>query len=402
MHHVAAEFPLGRGAEVIFDVARALHVLGMGGVALELGEDLAVGLGHEGGEDVQPAAMRHAQRDLPDAQFGAPGHQGFQRRNERFRALEAETLGPGVLQVQKALETLALGEFAQDGAAFGRSEAHLVVTVLDHLLDPGLFLGALHVHVLDPNRAAIGASDDVEDLAQRRRFQAEGVVDEDRPIHGAVVEAIGLGIELGMLTDRCEAERVQVGLQMATHPVGTDHHQRADRIQCRLAGMLGRDGADRRRRLGGDGMDLGRILQQLIVATGLEPPRILGCPTGALELRLHVARLVAEFVEEIAPTRVQRARAGQIALIELLDEGAVGAIEEGRRLGRFGHTSPPARCSGAAYRLVSCPKPTITYPISLAKASTWSGRSRPGIRRSRCRRRALLPACRRPRPYRRR
>jgi len=39
---------------------------------------------------------------------------------------------------------------------------------------------------------------------------------------------------------RLDAERVEVGVQMAAHPVGADHHQRMHRIARRRLKLLGR------------------------------------------------------------------------------------------------------------------------------------------------------------------
>ena len=63
MHAVVVELAVGRGAEMIFDVARAFDVVGLGRAALELVEDRPIGLGHDIGEHVEAAAMRHADDD---------------------------------------------------------------------------------------------------------------------------------------------------------------------------------------------------------------------------------------------------------------------------------------------------------------------------------------------------
>ena len=61
MHFVVVELAVARCAEVIFHVARALHIGGLGAAALEFVEDLAIGLAHHIGEHVQPPAMGHAE-----------------------------------------------------------------------------------------------------------------------------------------------------------------------------------------------------------------------------------------------------------------------------------------------------------------------------------------------------
>ena len=67
VHGLAGDLAVGRGAEMVFDVARAVDMLGIGRIALELGEDRGVGLADKIGEHVEPAAMRHADHVFLDA-----------------------------------------------------------------------------------------------------------------------------------------------------------------------------------------------------------------------------------------------------------------------------------------------------------------------------------------------
>ena len=60
MNAVAVELAVGGCAEMVFDVARSLHVIGISGAALELMEDSAIRLAEDVGENVEPAAMCHA------------------------------------------------------------------------------------------------------------------------------------------------------------------------------------------------------------------------------------------------------------------------------------------------------------------------------------------------------
>src|ERR1700716_720930 len=96
MHGAAADLAVARSAEMVFDIARALDVLGVGGVALEFGKDRGERLAHEIGQHVEPAAMRHADDKLADAKLGAAAQDRSERRHQRFRALDAEPLGPGM------------------------------------------------------------------------------------------------------------------------------------------------------------------------------------------------------------------------------------------------------------------------------------------------------------------
>ena len=71
MHAVVVELAVGRGAQVIFNVAGAFDIVGLGRAASELVEDGAVGLRHDIGEHVQPSAMGHADDDLTQAKLAA-------------------------------------------------------------------------------------------------------------------------------------------------------------------------------------------------------------------------------------------------------------------------------------------------------------------------------------------
>ncbi len=72
---------------MVFHVARALDIVGIGRAALELMEDGAIGLAHHIDEHVQPAAMRHAEDDFAHAELAAALDDLFQRRTDPELAL---------------------------------------------------------------------------------------------------------------------------------------------------------------------------------------------------------------------------------------------------------------------------------------------------------------------------
>src|SRR5260370_38039665 len=177
--------------------------------------------------------MRHAQDQLLQAELPAALDHLLEGGDERLAAFEAEALGAGVAAVEEALEHLGLGQALQDGALALAGEFGLVARHLDARLDPLALLELLHVHVLDADMAAIGRLEGVEDLAQRRRLEAEHAVDEDRPVVIRRSEAVGLGIERGMLGHADEAERVEIGEEMAAYAIGADDLERAPRVERR-------------------------------------------------------------------------------------------------------------------------------------------------------------------------
>ncbi len=231
MHAVLIELAVGGGAEVVLHVARALDLVGMGRAALELVEDRPVGLGHDIGQHVQAPAMRHADDDLVQAELAAAFDDLLERRHHGFATVEPEALGAGIFHVEEALEAFGLDELFQDRRLALQREADL--PAFDTILDPGALLGVGDMHVLDADMAAIGALQDVEHLAQRAEFEAERAADIDGAVVIGFGEAVGLGLELGVLAARDELERVELGDEVTASPVVADQHAGGERIARR-------------------------------------------------------------------------------------------------------------------------------------------------------------------------
>ena len=113
---------LALGAEVVLDVAGPLDRLRVL-LALELAEDLAVGLAGDVGQHVEPAAVRHPDADLVHPVVRGAAHDPVEQRDDRLAALQREPLLPDELGLQERLERLGGVELAQD--------PHLLVTGRD-------------------------------------------------------------------------------------------------------------------------------------------------------------------------------------------------------------------------------------------------------------------------------
>ena len=100
-------------AEVVFDVAGALRGARVD-VALELVEDLRVGLADDVGQYVEPAAMRHADDRLVQALVGGLRQHGVEQRDDGLGAFQAESLLADVLGLQERLECLGDVEATQN------------------------------------------------------------------------------------------------------------------------------------------------------------------------------------------------------------------------------------------------------------------------------------------------
>src|SRR5690348_5787953 len=101
---------------MVLDVTRALHILRVRRIALELREQRDEGLADHVRQHVQPAAMRHADDQLLHAELTAALDDLLERGNERLRAFEAEALGAGVAAVEKPLQDLSVGQALENRA----------------------------------------------------------------------------------------------------------------------------------------------------------------------------------------------------------------------------------------------------------------------------------------------
>ncbi len=316
VHAASGDVHVGRGAEVVFDVARALHIVGLEALAAELGEHRGERLLHDVDQRVEPAAMRHADGDLVDALRGHRLDHRVQRRNGDLAAFQPEPLGGDVALLAEHLEALGLGELLEYAALLRRAEGRVPRRAFHPALDPGFLVGILDVHELDADRAAIGVAQDPHDLAQRGGLAAEHVVDEDRLVQVGVGEAVGKRVQLGVRRRNGQPERVEPRLEMAAHAVGADQHQGAQRGD-------------------GGGADLLAGQRRRTAAWGGSGPRGIVCfrrgiarrPGGAGGVLQHRAGVVVQRTEQLGEGRIDGRRVGRPARVLLAQERGVGAAE---------------------------------------------------------------------------
>ena len=334
MHLVVVELAVGRGAEMIFDVARAFDVVRRRRAALELVEQNAVRLAHHLRQHVEAAAMRHAERDFAHAEIAAALDDLLERRDQRFAAVEAEALGAGELDVEIFLEAFGFDQLVENGALAFSGEGDFLVAAFDALLDPALLLGVRDVHELDAKRLAVGAAQNGDDLAHRREIEAEHLVEENLAVEIGFLEAVGLRIEFGLVRLDRDLERIELGVEMAAHAVGADQHQRVNRIARRLLHIGRRQvyalGLRLRRNLFADllfgSSPVAVQCGDQIPARAQWPVRLL--PGGALRRLGDVGAFVLQRFKESAPFGFDRGRIGFEFGVEVFDVGGIAAVKE--------------------------------------------------------------------------
>ncbi len=196
-------------------------------------------------------------------------------------------------------------------------ELGLVARHLDARLDPAALFELLDVHVLDADLAAVDGLERGNDLAQGRGAKAQEIVDEDRPVVIGIGEAIGGRIKVGMRLEAGEAERIEVGDEVAAHTIAADEVHRLDRIERRPAGI----GAGR-------GGNTGRYRRP--TAAIADDVRAPGAPAGSVKVAPHRFGRVGKLGEEAAPARIDRAGIVEVAGIELGDKAGINARKKGR------------------------------------------------------------------------
>src|SRR3712207_4347521 len=117
---------------------------------------------------------------------------------------------------------------------FRSGKGDLLVEPFDALLNPGLLDRIGDVHELDAERLAIGAVEDGDDLADRAELHAEHLVEEDLAVPVGLREAVMGRVQFLVAGAGLDAERVELGMEMTPHPIGTDEHEGAHGIARRL------------------------------------------------------------------------------------------------------------------------------------------------------------------------
>ena len=340
---VAVEFAVGGGTEMVLHVAGTFDIVRLERTALELVEHGAVRLAHDVGQNVKAAAVGHAEHDFFQTVLAAALDDLLKCRDQRFTAVEAETLGALETHVEELLVTFGFDQLGQNGLLALRREVHALVRAFDAFLDPALFFRVGHMHEFDAERRAIGALENIDHLAHGRIFETENVIDENLAVVIAFLEAVGLRRKLVVILNGAgDAERVELGVQVAAHAVGADHHDGANAVTGRLkhfgrADSLAGIGAFRlgfRLNLLLDGLldrGPGAVQRGYQVAIGRDRP-VGALPGGALGRLLHVFRIVGQRLEEALPLRRHGRGILFVPGIELLDIGCIRAVQKRRDL----------------------------------------------------------------------
>ena len=217
-------------AQVILHVPGALHRTFVR-IPIKLAEDHLRLLANDVSQNVQTPAVRHADHDLVNAMVGRPGHELIQNRYCRLPAFKREALVANEPVAEKLFKTFRFQHTFQRPYPLAFAQRPIVRLWFHPLLQPGLLLRRLDVHVLATDLAAVGLPHLFEQFAQRRHDMrcpfAHGRPERSRyelPVQVPNRQAVVGRIQFRVVVD-LRAERIQIGNQMATHPIRVDQLQ---------------------------------------------------------------------------------------------------------------------------------------------------------------------------------
>ncbi len=228
MHVTCRGAQVCRESLVIFHIPRALEVAQVI-AALELREQRRGCLAEQIHQDVQPAAVGHADDDLLHPGGPAALNQIVQQRNERVAAFEREPLLADVFRVQVALEPLRRRQLPEDVALLLGAEAVVDAAFLEQVLQPQTLLGQRYMGELRPDGARVQKLQLRQDLAQRHplRHRIGATGGEELRVQVRLGQAEVVQVQHARPRALHEPQGIDLGDQMS--PVGPDLNEAGDR-----------------------------------------------------------------------------------------------------------------------------------------------------------------------------
>ena len=147
----------------------------------------------------------------------------IEQRDDRFATFERKSFLSEILGVQKAFELFRRDQFPKQLLLdLDRNRFRLDKLAAYLIAHPELFFLALNVPILDADFAAIGALQNVENLAQRGAVSARQSVGNEFAIEIPNRKSVSFNIEFRMIEHRHRVQRIDVGDQVAAHAIGID------------------------------------------------------------------------------------------------------------------------------------------------------------------------------------
>src|SRR6266850_4076142 len=173
--------PVKTIAKVIFYIAvsGARFSRGIG----ELSEDLPRTFPHDIRQHVEAPAVRHSEDNFLHALIAGFLDRQIEQRNETFRSLGRKTFRSDKFLTNEFLEHHRIGQPRENAHLLVPRELKPVLTWFHPFLQPFADGAIVDVHVLDADRATIGAPEEVEDFTQAHRTITRNRLTREEPLH---------------------------------------------------------------------------------------------------------------------------------------------------------------------------------------------------------------------------
>ena len=227
MYDAAGSLDVGGIAQVVFDIPRTagFDVLFSAVDSFEFIEQLFGQLADDIDQDVEPAAVGHADDRFAYAGFTARLHEFVQQRDQGFAPLQREAFLAHVFPVQVFFQGIGGNDPFQDAFPLFLREAVVAFGFFQPALDPAFLFRLVDVHVLGADRAAIRALDDVEDFSQRQLIGRKQGTRIENPHQVFLREIVVSGVQLRHFGPLVLFQGIQVGLLVPAETVGIDQLQ---------------------------------------------------------------------------------------------------------------------------------------------------------------------------------
>ncbi|MCY1421492.1 hypothetical protein D9M71_371500 [compost metagenome] len=218
-----------RGHDVGGEALVVLHVTGgqaLGLLAFELVEQVARVLAEGVDQDVQTAAVGHADDNFLQAVGAGALDDLVQQRNQTLATFKAETLGARVFGAQVLFQAFGSGQALQQVALDFRRERRTATHAFQALLEPLALLGIDDVGELGTDGAAIRLVEGLLNLAQSSLFLADvELTCTEGGIEVGVGQSVVTDRQIGRSRTLPQPKRIKLGGLVAAHAECLDQAQ---------------------------------------------------------------------------------------------------------------------------------------------------------------------------------
>ena len=122
---------------------------------MKFSEEFAAGFAEYVDEDVEAAAVSHADDYFFDTGRGAGFDQGIENSDEGFAPFKRESFLADIAGVEKSFEGFGGDNFFEDATLLGRGEGGLVAAPFHPIAEPATDREVHDVHEFDPDMVAV-------------------------------------------------------------------------------------------------------------------------------------------------------------------------------------------------------------------------------------------------------